>query len=83
MKNARYILFAFLVLMFGSGLLVSSVYADDYVDDIYYSPEVALKSKLEKGDIMPTYDKKVREIVFIEDTISQPNDTVVRAIIRE
>ncbi len=83
MKTNRYILFAILVLALGSWLLIPIAHADDYIDDIYYTPEQALQSKLNDKDIQPTYNKNVREIVFIEDTLSQPSDTIVRAIIRD
>ncbi len=83
MKTTRYILFTSLVLALGSWLLTSVTRADDYVDDIYYSPEQAVQSKLNDKEIQPTYDKNVREIVFIDDTTSAPSDTIIRAIIRE
>ncbi len=85
MKTTRYILFAIVVLAQLSivNYQLSIARADDYIDDIYYTPEQALQTKLNDKDIQPTYDKNVREIVFIEDTLSQPSDTIVRAIIRD
>ncbi len=86
MKTTRYILFAFFVIVQLSivNYQLSTARADDYIDDIYYTPQKAVKKKNAKGEVTPTYDKKVKEIVFIEDTTSiQTNDTIVRAIIRE
>ena len=45
--------------------------ADDYVDDVYYSPEVILESSNSEADRMqPYYNKKaMQEIVFYEDSL--------------
>ncbi len=67
----------------GIGLIPPMVHADDYVDDVYYLPAQELTKKQNKPTV-PTYDKKVREIVFIQDTTHTVTpDTVVRAVIRE
>ena len=58
--------------------------ADDYLDDIYYTPQVVLAQTDERDQIhKPYYNKKaMEEIIFLEDTTAaQPTDTV-RAIIR-
>lgn len=81
MKKYRYILFCFLALTLETWLLASSVYADDFVDDIYYTPSTILQQDTIIQDLKPVYDKNIREIVFITDTTAQ-TDTIVRAIIR-
>ncbi len=89
MKTSCYIFFACVLLAllsfpaYGTWLRIPAAHADDFVDDIYYTPSVAIQRPSDQP-IKPTYDKRVREIVFIEDTVpTQGNDTVVRAIIRE
>ena len=66
-------------------LLSSAVYqfADDYVDDIYYKPKQELQLKLTQNrPLTPYYNKNVKEIVFIDDTLSDSHPDTVRAIIR-
>ena len=58
--------------------------ADDYLDDVYYSPQAVLSQADEPEKVYePYYNKKaMKEIIFLDDTTSaQPRDTV-RAIIR-
>lgn len=60
-------------------------HADDYVDDVYYTPEIVLTTT-DARDVpqQPYYNKKaMEEIIFLDDTASGTNrpDTV-RAIIR-
>lgn len=40
---------------------------DNYVDDIYYCPFDAASQSV---DPMPVYDKNIKEIIFIDDTVS-------------
>ncbi len=77
-KSLNSILFAFIVLALGAWLIPQLVHADDYVDDIYYIP---LQEK--SAELKPYYNKDAKEIIFIEDSTTQPNDTVVKAIIRD
>ncbi len=82
MKRYHYIVFLLVALTLGSWLLVPMTYADDFVDDIYYTPTQVLKDTTTK-ELQPVYNRKVREIVFITDTTaSAQNDTIVRAVIR-
>ncbi len=83
MKRYHYIVFLLVALTLGSWLFVPMTYADDFVDDIYYTPEQVLAPDTAKKELKPVYSKRVREIVFISDTASSQNDTVVRAIIRK
>ncbi len=80
MKKYRYILFAWLGLIAGTWLIMPAIYADDFVDDIYYIPLQELQQDTLSKELKPVYDKNIREIVFIQDT-TQQNDTIVRAII--
>ena len=59
--------------------LVSSAFADDYIDDLYYTESTAVEQSISKGDIKPTYNKKnMQKLVFIEDTPADlPADTLV------
>ncbi len=52
------------------------------MDDIYYTPEQVIQDKA-TDQITPSYNKNIREIIFIDDIISAPSDTILRAIIRE
>ncbi len=83
MKRYHYIVFLLGALILGSWLLVPTTYADDFVDDIYYTPAQVLEADTAKKELKPVYSKKVREIVFVTDTASSQNDTIVRAIIRD
>ena len=62
----------------------ASVPADDFVDDVYYLPQVELRRQLTSGNntLTPHYDKNVREIVFLDDTVANVHPDTVRAIIR-
>ena len=63
------------------GLVVSltAVHADDYVEDVYYWAD---NSRTDEA-VVPTYNPRAKEIVFIEDTtVQQPADTV-RLILTE
>ena len=57
--------------------------ADDYIDDVYYSPEVVILSTAEQPK-KPYYNKNLmQEIIFLDDdtAATQMPDTV-RAIIK-
>lgn len=51
-----------------------SANADDYVDDVYYSEDTALKEELSKSTLSPYYNKKnMEELIFLPDSV--PSDT--------
>ena len=66
--------------------------ADDYIDDVYYSPEVELSNISTTSTPstpysaplhQPYYNKKaMQEIIFIDDTLTQQMPDTVRAIIK-
>ena len=57
--------------------------ADDYIDDVYYSPEVELSNTADQPVRQPYYNKKAMEqIIFVDDTAMQQHPDTVRAIIR-
>lgn len=55
-----------------------SLFADDFVDDVYYLPDMAVWEAMKHSVPEPYYNtKKMREIVFIvNDTSSVPVDTL-------
>lgn len=62
--------------------IVVSVSADDYVDDVYFSSDMAAAQA--SGKLQPYFNKKaMQEIIFLEDTlpVTAYPDTV-RAVIR-
>ncbi len=78
MKTSLHILLI-IVLLGTIGLwFVPSAHADDYIDDVYYTP-------IQDTSVpyTPHYNKHAKEIIFIEDSTTQPNDTVVKAVIRD
>lgn len=54
---------------------------DGYVEDVYYWADLSTASS--DGGIVPTYNPRAREIIFIDDTASEQHPDTVRAIIRE
>lgn len=76
----RLIIIAFLPLLFALPFLA---FADDYVDDVYYSSEVFL-TRSDDAVYEPYYNKKaMQEIIFIDDTTAQQqHPDTVRAIIK-
>ncbi len=58
--------------------------ADDYIDDVYYSPEVEKTQTTTTSDIrQPYYNKKAMvEIIFINDTADNRSTDTVRAVIK-
>jgi len=63
-----------LILMMLVGTAV--VCADDYIDDIYYTPSLESKKVSEPK---PKVKNGAREIVFIDDDIQQSADSVSRS----
>ncbi len=58
-----------LVMLIGAAF----VCADDYIDDIYYSPSMDTRKSSEP---QPNYKNGMKEIIFIEDDSTQSADTV-------
>lgn len=57
--------------------------ADDFVDDIYFQRKRAVKEQIKSDKpLTPSYNKKVKEIVFIVDTTTTQYPDTVRAIIK-
>ena len=54
--------------------------ADDYIEDVYYWQDS--KSVSAGGNVVPTYNKRAKEIIFIEDSTTMQHPDTVRAIIR-
>lgn len=55
-----------------------SVNADDYINDVYYTPELATRKAMEQTILTPKYPKNIKEIIFIADsTDTQPLDTLL------
>lgn len=63
-------------------------FSDDYVDDVYYWPEAEQVSSssnreatetLPSGNTPPSSSKTT--VTFIQDSITQHSDTVVKAVI--
>lgn len=62
-------------------LCVAIMIADDkpkaFVDDVYFSEEVEVQKQLDEGKLRPYYNKKMMiPIVFEDDSVSQPQDTL-------
>ena len=56
-------------------------YSDDYVEDVYYWSDS--RTQQTEGTVVPTYNPRAREIIFIEDSLSLQHPDTVRAILRE
>ena len=60
-------------------------HADDYIDDVYYSPEVVITTPSEQPR-KPYYNKSLmKEIIFLDndqDTVAGQMPDTVRAIIK-
>jgi len=55
---------------------LSAAYADDYVDDLYFTEAAAVEQQIKSGDLKPQYDKsRMQELVF-EDVEPLQSDTV-------
>ena len=62
------------VLLLGAAVMA---FSDDYVDDVYYWPSDASSQQSEVS-----YQQPSVQVTFIEDSITQHSDTVVKAVIR-
>lgn len=62
-------------------LSLLAVHADDYVEDVYFWPEDAPRDA--GSNIVPNFNPRAKEIVFIEDSASAQHPDTVRAIIRD
>ena len=60
---------------------VSRLVADDYVEDVYYWADASTVAT--NGNLVPSYNSRAKEIIFIEDSLSAQHPDTVRAIIRE
>ena len=54
--------------------------ADDYVEDVYYWQDSRTQNAGE--EYAPSYNKRAKEIVFIEDSSSIQHPDTVRALLR-
>ena len=72
-----------LLILFASFAL--SLAADDFIDDIYFTREDALRRELlkKRGELVPRFNAKAREIVFVSDTVGNPHPDTVQIIIRD
>jgi len=57
------------------------VWADDFVEDVYYWPSATPRNTNEAPT--PHYSPRAKEIIFIEDSASAQHPDTVRAIIRD
>ncbi|MCM1034592.1 MAG: hypothetical protein NC038_03245 [Paludibacter sp.] len=63
-------------LVIGVLILAFGLTADDFLDDVYYLPELAVQKAMQESITTPYYNsKKIREIVFITD------DTLVVSVV--
>lgn len=58
----------------------ASTMADDYVEDVYFWQDARVKDA--NAPLVPTYNKHVKEIIFIEDSTTEAHPDTVRAVIR-
>ncbi len=72
-----------LILLLCALLAGATMTADDFIDDVYYLPDVDLQHRLSATNtfLTPHYNKNVREIIFIDDTITCGQPDTVRAIV--
>lgn len=61
-------------------LVGASTMADDYVEDVYYWQDSRVRDA--NTPLVPTYNKHVKEIIFIEDSTTAAHPDTVRAVIR-
>lgn len=60
-----------LILVLGlAGILFAGIAtADDYIDDLYYNPQLQVDMQLKAGTLQPHYNKqKMQELVFVADS---------------
>ena len=62
-------------------LSLVALQADDYVEDVYFWPQTPTRDA--QAELVPHYNPRAREIIFIEDSTSAQHPDTVRAIIRE
>lgn len=73
-------LYAIAVLCVLALIVAGRTQADDYVEDVYYWQDS--HQKIAEATVVPTFNKRAREIIFIEDSTSAQHPDTVRAIIR-
>ncbi len=54
--------------------------SEGYVEDVYFWEDV---SQTADGELVPNYNTRAREIIFIEDSSAAQHPDTVRAIIRD
>ena len=62
-------------------LSLVALQADNYVEDVYFWPQTPTRDA--QAELVPHYNPRAREIIFIEDSTSAQHPDTVRAIIRE
>ena len=60
---------------------VSMSRADDYVEDVYYWEDA--QTQKANGTLVPTYNPRAKEIIFIEDSSTINHPDTVKAIVRD
>lgn len=53
---------------------------DGFVEDVYYWQDNQIMNT--EGTVMPNYNKRVKEIIFLEDSVSAQHPDTVRAVIK-
>ena len=54
--------------------------SENYVEDVYFWQDA---SRTADGEVVPNYNTRAREIIFIEDSSTAQHPDTVRAIIRD
>lgn len=79
-RHSRFIgLIILLIITFHLSLV--ALQADDYVEDVYFWPQSPTQNA--QAELVPHYNPRAREIIFIEDSTSALHPDTVRAIIRD
>lgn len=64
------LIFLLLVPVAGTGVYLRG---DDYVEDVYFWQDAVVD---ENGEVVPHFNPKAKEIIFIQDTTIHSTDTV-------
>jgi len=67
-----------LLLLLGAAVMA---FSDDYIDDVYYWPEAVSNQPSEVSAPPAVSQQPTVQVTFIEDSITQHSDTVVKAVI--
>ena len=80
-RHSRFVgLIILLVITFHLSLV--ALQADNYVEDVYFWPETSSRDDA-NAELVPHYNPRAKEIIFIEDSTSAQHPDTVRAIIRD